>query len=223
VPTLGSHHFSQVFPVPGKDAQQRSPHKATKPPWLPLQQPNAPHLLTGSQLRHPQGNSNNINNNSCASPQLSREAKYWTHTAIKFQAGFEPTLIIPQGQFGMPQHPNPPDFHSASSVLSGLTYSITGDWDLMFLSPHSKQIACHWKKMGHWRPYLPQHHLLPSHPLPPHTRSCLFLFPHSPLCVVVAAKSLSQAPPKGLLKLIRSSLPLLPTQPPTQILPLSAF
>lgn len=191
-----------------------------KPPWLPLQQPNAPHLLTGSRLRHPQDNSNNTNNSSCVSPWLSREAKYWTHTAIKFQAGFEPTLIIPQGQFGMPQRLNPPDFHSTSFVLSGLTYSITGDWDLMFLSPHSKQIFCHWKKMGHC---LPQHHLHPSCPLPPQTRSCLFLSPHSPPCVAVAAKALSQAPPKGLLKLIRSSLPLLPTQPPTQILPLSAF
>lgn len=86
-----------------------------------------------------------MNNRSYGFPQLSHEAKYWTHTAIRFQVGFEPTLIIPQGQFGMPQHLNPPDFHSTSSVLSGWTYSITGDWDLMFLSPCSKQIFCHWR------------------------------------------------------------------------------
>lgn len=109
---------------------------------IPFQQPCAPHLLTGSQLRHPQDNNNNISNSSYGSPQLSHEAKYWTHTAITFQDGFEPTLIIPQGPFGMPCHLNPPVFHSTSSVLSDLTYSITGDWDLMFLSPHSKEI-CH--------------------------------------------------------------------------------
>lgn len=158
-----------------------------------------------------------MNNRSYGFPQLSHEAKYWTHTAIRFQVGFEPTLIIPQGQFGMPQHLNPPDFHSTSSVLSGWTYSITGDWDLMFLSPCSKQIFCHWR---------PCPSPVPNsyHPAHSHLRQGAALSHlHSVLCVAVAAKSLSQAPPQGLLKLIRSSLPLLPTQPPTQILPLSTF
>lgn len=154
VSTLGSCHFSQVLPVPGKDAQQRNPHFATKA--CLASHSNSPMLLICSLAlssgRHPQGNNDTISNSSYGSPQLSREAKYWTHTAIKFQAGFEPTLIIPQGYFGMPQHLNPPDFHSTSSVLSNLTYSITRDWDLTFLSLRSKQIFCHWKKMGHWRP-----------------------------------------------------------------------
>lgn len=154
-----------------------------------------------------------MNNRSYGFPQLSHEAKYWTHTAIRFQVGFEPTLIIPQGQFGMPQHLNPPDFHSTSSVLSGWTYSITGDWDLLLQADLLPLEAL---------PF-PSTKLLPSRPLPPQTRRRPFPPPLCPLCVAVAAKSLSQAPPQGLLKLIRSSLPLLPTQPPTQILPLSTF